>query len=79
LQSVPVLIQSVSSRSSATDARRSPLAVTFGSRNFAGSSGRAFGSRKGERPFSAGAVAISSLLRGNRIGAEEAARKGQRR
>lgn len=41
LQSVPVLNQSVSSRLRATDARRSPLAVTSGLRNLPGSSGLA--------------------------------------
>src|SRR4051812_40703060 len=43
LQSVPVFTQSVRSAESATVARASPFAVTSGSRNFSGSSGRVAG------------------------------------
>ena len=43
LQSVPVFTQSVRSAESATVARVSPFAVTSGSRNFSGSSGRVAG------------------------------------
>src|SRR4051794_41833917 len=43
LQSVPVLTQSVRSAGSATVARVSPFAVTSGSRNLSGSSGRVAG------------------------------------
>src|SRR6476469_9012201 len=43
LQSVPVLTQSVRSAESATLARGSPFAVTSGSRNLSGSSGRVAG------------------------------------
>ena len=47
LQSVPVLNQSVVNAFKATCARGSPLAVTRGSRNLAGSSG-AVAAAKGE-------------------------------
>src|SRR6266852_6047450 len=57
LQSVPVLNHSVFKPWSATVARRSPLAVTKGSRNFAASSGRT-----GTGAAGAGQAARAELL-----------------
>lgn len=58
---MPVFSHSVSSRSKATDARFSPFAVVAGSRNFAGSSGRASFGANGENG-ALSAVAMTFLL-----------------
>src|SRR5258708_26730927 len=62
LHSVPVLNHSVRSAARRTLARRSPLAVTIGSRNLAGSSGRQVGDGVDAVPVGANPVVTLSSM-----------------